>query len=449
METFPQTISGFFSRISTLFTSFLLPYIPQGTKQLAIVFLVLAILIGAISYFVIKKSNSQIQQEQVTKFDPLFSSLSQTRKGVNAYLDEKIVQESKKNWCLFNFAPLTLLNAGYGERTPEGGLYNINEISRALDLGFRCFSFNIDFYTGSEKPSSNPEKPIPPGYPCLLDRDDQGVVRSINCGSISDMMTALSQQAFSQSLPTGQDPLIVFLDFKNVPDSVKNKDTFVKFLRNVSLEIQALRPSFLARLGDTRFSNLQDPALLFAQNFQALRGKTIILTNVNTDYFTTSEASSIPIEENLRSMINAQMYSLSSDPLPNDPVTQIVPKGSILSVGRQFARYFLQSPPEKLSEMQLKTNNVFTFVNPSDTTSNHSQKTIETLFNQFGAQMIPFNIYIDPKQTDEFFKVWGPYSWKLKPAQLQYQIVREKPPQPISTRANANGGNVSPPALAI
>lgn len=445
MQQVPQDIVNFFSGIVGGITNLVSSSMPEGLTQVLLFIAVASVIVGVVLYLSSRKSDRLLKSDQNTIFGPTLDSLAQRRKGVDDYLKEKIVQASVNNWVLFNFAPLTVFNAGY-MGPADDGLYDPEAIRRALDLGFRCFVFHIDYYQGAAKDTAHF---VPPGEPCLLHRDNQGVIRSRNCGRIDQMIRALAEQAFSPSMPTGRDPLIVILDFKNVPDQTKSLADYTLFLKKVSKQIQPLRNSFLARLGDTRFSSLENPALLFTQNFQALRGKTIIFTNVNTDVFSTPEAANTPIEQNLRSMINAQMYSLSADALPLDTVTEIAPKGTMMSVGRQNADYFLLTPPDKIKEAQLKTNNVFTLINAPDANGNHKKENVDKLMNTYGAQMLPFNLFVTPAESEEYLNTWGAYSWRLKPAELQYVVVRAEPPLPISIRADANGGNVAPPALHL
>ena len=443
MEQVPQNIAGFFARIgSSIYIAFQ-TYIPKGTGQILLIASVLGIIVGVAMYLSNRKTTKQIKSDQNIDFGILYDSLAQGRKGLQTYLSQKLVQESLSNWVLFNFAPLTVSNAGYLGPSVDG-LYDTQAIRRALDLGFRAFVFHVDYYSGPPKDQS---LFVGPGEPCLLHRDDQGVIRSRNCGKIDEMMNALVQQAFSPSLPNGGEPLIVILDFKNVPDRTKNQAEYITFLKRVSEKIQPLSRSFLNRLGETPFAGMLNPALLFTQNFQSLFGKTIILTNVNTDVFTQEAAKNTPVAQNLRHWINAQIYSLSSDVLPRDPVTEIQPRGALMSVGTQNVNYFLNTPPDKIKDAQLRTNNVYTLVNTPEANTNHPLSNIQELITKYGVQLIPFNLYVTPQETDAYLKWWGPFSWKLKPKELQYVVVRAEPPKPISKRADANGGNIAPPPL--
>lgn len=443
MEQVPQNVTNFFARVASSVYSGFLYYIPQGTAQMLLIAVVLSLIVGVAVYLSTRKTPKQIKDAQLTDFTPMYDSLSQGRKGIDDYLALKEVQDSQSNWVLFNFAPLTVSNAGYLGPGFDG-LYDTSAIRTSLDLGFRCFVFNIDYYDGLPKDQN---LFVGPGEPCLLHRDDQGVIRSRNCGRIEEMMTALAQQAFSPSVPTGRDPLIVILKFVNVPDKAKNQAEYITFLKRVSEKIQPLRARFLERLGDLRFSSMENPALLFTQNFQALREKILIFSNINTDIFTQPATANTPIQQNLRHWIHTQIFSLSSDILPKDPVTEVQPKGTLMSCGCQESYYFLNTPPDKVKEAQLKTNNVYALIDVPEANKNQPLDIIQTLMTKYGAQIIPFNLYVTPQETDAFMKWWGAYSWRLKPKELQYVVVRAEPPKPISKRADANGGNVSPPPL--
>jgi hypothetical protein len=443
MDKIPGYTANFFSSIfGSLYTNFG-SYVPFGTYKIFIVGIMLTIFVLSVIFLSAQKSFGQIKSDQNAILGGTMDSISQTRKGVNDYLTQKDVEESRNNWILFNFAPLTIYDAGYMGPGLDG-VYDTQAIRRALDMGFRCFVFHIDMYEG---PAKDPKLFVPPGEPCLLHRDDQGVIRSINCGKIDEMMESLAQQAFSPSMTTGNDPLIVILDFKNTPDRAKDESKYFTFLSTVAEKIQPLSRTFLDRLGESRFSMMENPGLLFTQNFQALRGRTLIFTNVNTDLFTGPRASNLPLYKNLRRMIHAQMYSLSSDALPRDPVTEVVPKGSIMTVGRQNASYFLMTPPDKIQDAQLKTNNVYTLINAPEAFGNFNKDDVTSLMEKYGAQMVGFQPFINAEQTEKYFAAWGPYSWKLKPKNLQYVVVKAEPAKPISQRANANGGNIAPPAL--
>ena len=420
-------------------------YFPPGTLMVLLVLLVVGVIVG-ISMWVSKQPTKESTlSTQLALYQAPYDSLSLGRKGVDEYLAVPDVQASQDNWVLLNFAPLTLMNAGYSGPYMNG-VYDVQAIRQALDLGFRTFKFHIDFYSGSDKPNFGATA----GAPCLLHRDTSGVIRSLNAGNLAEMITALDQQAFSPSLPTGKDPLIVILDFKNTPNPVENPALYKSFLSTVSNQIQPLRRTLLTQLGESYFNNLQNQNLLFTQNFQSLRGKTLIFTNVDTTSFTaaTTEPS---MPDNLRQMLHAQIFMMDGSSGLNlgvpDTVTQAVPNGTQMAIGKQIPDYFLLTPDQQIEQMKLKTNNTFALVDPgSQNCSDADEFKLRTIY---GVQIIPFFIYNTPAETLSMFKAWGAYSWKLKPPPLQYVVVKTVPPAKLSQAANAQGGNVSPPSLHL
>jgi hypothetical protein len=420
-------------------------YLPPGTWMVLMVMLVVGIIVGISLYVSKQPTVKSTLESQLALYQAPYDSLSTSRQGIDDYLARPEVQASQGNWVLLNFAPLTLMNAGYAGPYMNG-VYDPQTIRQALDLGFRAFKFHIDFYTGSNKKHFG----ALPGEPCLLHRDDNGIIRSLNAGRLSEMIAALDEQAFSPSLPTGNDPLIVILDFKNTPDPVQTPEPYKRFLSAVSKQIQPLRRTLLTQLGESYFNNLQNQNLLFTQNFQSLRKKTLIFTNADTTCFT--KATSVPTtEENLRMMIHAQVYTMDGGSAagltPPDTVTQAAPSGTQMAIGKQAPSYYLNTPETQLTAMQNKTNNTYALVDSG------SQNVLDAnqykLMTTYGVQMVPFFLYNTPAETLSMFKAWGPYSWKLKPAALQYIVVKTVPPAKLSQAANAQGGNVSPPALHL
>jgi hypothetical protein len=103
--------------------------------------------------------------------------------------------------------------------------------------------------------------------------------------------------------------------------------------------------------------------------------------------------------------------------------------------------------------MTAKTNNVYTYSDISQSSSNKyiniSTQDQGTLLTKFGVQIVPYNVFSTPEETSKMLDTWGAYSWKLKPPTLQYIVQRTVPPAQLSRKADAAGGNVSPPPLNL
>ena len=420
-------------------------YFPPGTWMVLLVLIVVGIIVAISLYVSNQPTKQSTLEKQLALYRAPYDSISTSRKGVDDYLAQPEVQASQGNWVLLNFAPLTLMNAGYAGPYLNG-VYDPQTIRQALDLGFRTFKFHIDFYTGPNKANFGAVA----GEPCLLHRDDNGIIRSMNAGKLLEMTTALDEQAFSPSLPTGNDPLIIILDFKNTPDPIKTPDLYKSFLSTVSKQIQPLRRRLLTQLGESYFNNLQNQNLLFTQNFQSLKGKTLIFTNADTTPFTKSSTAP-SVTDNLRQMIHAQIFMMDGADgaglTPPDKVTQAAPSGTQMAIGKQIPNYYLLTPEPQKVAMQNKTNNTYALVDSGS--QNLSEADRFKLLATYGVQILPFFLYNTPAETLAMFKGWGPYSWKLKPAPLQYIVVKTVPPAKLSQAADAKGGNISPPALYL
>jgi hypothetical protein len=264
------------------------------------------------------------------------------------------------------------------------------------------------------------------------------------------MFNALAQQAFAPGLATGKDPLILILDFKNTPDRVQNQQEYIDFLGLVSVALAPFKSTLLTTLNTVPFTALQNPGLLLVQPIEDLQGKTLVFTNANTDVFTDPLVTqNMKSEKNLRNYIHGTFYSSSGDDIPKDGVTRIAPKGTQLTEGRQRVSYWLSTPSKNLADAQAKTNNALTLSDYDTPYANIASKDRDTLLNTYGVQIIPFTIFDTPAVLTDFMKSWGSYSWKMKSASLQYQVVKAVPPQVLSKKADANQGNPKVPSLNL
>lgn len=421
-------------------------FIPKISPYTLLIAAFIASMIGIIVYFATKPTSSDIALSQLQLFNGTISSLTQERASIKDYLETKELQSFKENAVLVNYAPLTVVNAGY-LGPADGGSFDPQALRLSLDLGFRCFIFSIDFYTGSQKDSKLFGKSR---EPCLLYRDQNDVLRSANSGDLKLMFNALAQQAFAPGLATGKDPLILILDFKNTPDRIQNQQEYIDFLGLVSVALAPFKSTLLTTLNTVPFTALQNPGLLLVQPIEDLQGKTLIFTNANTDVFTDPLVTSeLKAEKNLRNYIHGTFYSSSGDDIPKDGVTSIAPKGTQLTEGRQRVSYWLSTPSKNLADAQAKTNNALTLSDYDTPYANIANKDRDALLNTYGVQIIPFTIFDTPASLTEFMKTWGSYSWKMKSASLQYQVVKAVPPQVISKKADANQGNPKVPSLNL
>ena len=125
------------------------------------------------------------------------------------------VRIKENETAIVNWRPLSVRMAGYlgGDNTVLDGVFDMKKgIQLALQMGARCFIFDIDYL--EEKPCE----------PRLIHRDDQGVMRSLHTGSIKDGMDTINKMAFN----INYDPVIVVVYLRRLPPGKTQKATYFK-----------------------------------------------------------------------------------------------------------------------------------------------------------------------------------------------------------------------------
>lgn len=432
-------IYNYFGTIINAIANFFSGFLSINTIKILGLFVFLGILITLALKIPYRPSPETTLIEQSVKFKGLYNSRSIQIKSTSNYFQSKEIQAmKKKNLVLLNIGLLAIKNAGfYG---PDlNGSFNPQALREALDIGARCFIFSIDRYESK------------PTEPCLLYRDAKGVIRSKNSGNIKDMMNVIADEGFSN--PTvGSDPIVVILDFKNTPDLIKEKQTYLNFLQSVANQISVLdkNGAVLKSIGSLSFTNQANPTYLFVQKYEDLKRKIILLTNVDTSVYNDPDVVklNLPRNSNLRMLTHAQVYSSSGSIIIDDPVTKKPPTGTPISAGKEMAQFWLQTPPDSIADAQRGTNGTYSIVADSEF-KNESIESVTKLMTTFGVQIVPHQLWSSIEESEKFFAWWGPYTMKVRPPPVQFEVNIPVEPAKISAKLNANGGNPNPPTLNL
>ncbi len=437
-----KLIGTSFNSISLFFNTF----ISQNILFTLLTLLIAVTSIAVYYNYVARDSPTTTLINQSTEFDGLYSSRMLQMKPTQEYYTLKDIQSmNSKNFVLLNTSFFTVKNAGFFGPAINGS-FNPQAIRKALDIGTRCFMFSIDYYSGNQKTDF-----AKPDEPCLIYRDSMGVIRSQNSGDIKEMMTIIAEEGFSNK-QFGSDPILILLDFKNTPDIVTEKQKYLDFLSSVANKISVLdkNNAVLKSIGSLQFTNQANPTSLFTQKLKDLSKKILIFTNVDTSIYTQPDTVklNLPRNSNLRMLTHAQIYTSSGNSIANDTVTKKQPTGTPLSIAKETSEYWLQTPPEAVTDAQKKTNPTYSIISDSEF-SNLPVANCETLFTKYGLQIIPFQLFTTLKESEDFFNWWGPYAIKIRPTPVQYIVNIPVEPAAISSRLNANGGNPTPPTLNL
>ena len=151
----------------------------------------------------------QLLQTTLTDLKPNHASVC------SKILEKKPVysQITEDKRALVNWRPLSVRLAGYlgGDTSVLNGVFDMSVgIYLALERGVRCFIFDIDYL--DERPCE----------PCLIHRDDSGVMRSLHTGSIKDAMSELAKKSFIHNY----DPVIVTIYFRRIPSGKNQQKIF-------------------------------------------------------------------------------------------------------------------------------------------------------------------------------------------------------------------------------
>jgi hypothetical protein len=370
------------------------------------------------------------QNAQNVKLDTFLSDFYKPKKG---FMDSAAELASNEK-ALVNFVPLTVTQPGFLGPSINGVFDEKNGVSKLVRTGIRSFVLIIDYHEDySKKPPLYAEVKMP----CLLSRDRNGTIRSLNSGSIEKTCQTLADAAFGLAAPSPNDPLLLTLYFVRTPDPVTQEKEFLRFSSQVAKELAPLSQYHLGQtpLGSYRRQARQD--FILYEPLSNIEKKVLIFSNLDTSLFRTVKPSYQP-KEDLDYWIHLRIFKDSVNSLGvTKPVTQ-----------NQFARgvidttqYFSTIPPENMEAAIGNTRMRWTTA-MSDVGTNPD---LTKLF-LVGVQSIPISIVALDSTEKDLLNVWKDSCWKVKPKALRFAIPPDSVPSEPSEQLNAQGGNITSPS---
>lgn len=347
--------------------------------------------------------------------------------------------------CLINTPTLSLRLTGYLGPYINGVFSEADAVRLALRSGARCLVLEIDRETNSLEPK-------------LLYRDTLGYTRSLNTGSIQKVAEALAGSAFS-SLSDGppgsvpNDPLLLVLYFVNCPNATTDTRNYLLFLGKVAQQLLPLQNAMLAQTpqGDFRRQRLERD--LFYLPSSIFNKKCIVLCNVDTKPFRSLDsyglAGELGPQQDLDLLVHCRLYAKESGfGATSLPQTTDDPKAFLTSPD-----YWLQTPPDRLSQAQSQTKNAWTLVMSRRATDESlpTSEGTEKLFTTYGVNSIPLTLFA---KTDAVApsaakgSIFGEYCWSIKPAPLRFRPAAPIPVQKPVPEMNSNGGAIQSPSFS-
>jgi len=407
--------------IKTFFTTMS----PKTMALLAVSALIIGLIIwGLVSY---SKSQSFSNPQNVTDKKNIqvavaadtAATLGQTVKGTvttTSQVKEKFANATgtpENDLKLINIQPLTVKQTGFLGPVDSGVFDEVAGVKNALKAGVRTFVLQIDYQTDPNK--TEPLFP-PANEPCLLYRDNTGVLTSLNAGSIKKVADALATHSFVNTLPAKDDPIVLILYALRTPDPVTAPKEYLAYCSKIAKQLAALAPFHLGLTtqGDYHRQALQGQ--LFTTPFKQFEKKVIILSNMDTSLFRKGIQPYAPVDD-LDYWVHAQLYKLNdSDKMGVTSVASANTKTRAIVVPLESLTG-LSSDSQKA--WATKNKDYFSVVIPS-AESNPSVSLANVLLGSMGVNVLPLDLFsFDVKEISALFDLWKKNTWNMRPVALR------------------------------
>lgn len=282
--------------------------------------------------------------------------------------------------ALVNWRPLTVRLTGYlgGIDTNNPSLDGVfdmdNGVRHALHLGARGFLFDIGYLDAA------------PCEPCIIFRDDSGIKRSLNEGSIKDGMQALASYSFRSNT----DPVLVILYLRKIPAGENQRN---KFFKKIATALDPLAQNHLGLTDNGNFHKCLSESSLFHNPITIYQKKFIVLVNYNTaDIVNTSRNP----KDNLHYWTNARIYEDPAGPgsaLGAVTTTAPTAPAAVAHVGlaSQIININTTTGSKEMTNYLTSSRDVFKIV-ISSPDYKYSMRDLNKLLNELGVQCIPLDV---------------------------------------------------------
>jgi len=327
---------------------------------------------------------------------------------------------------LINLQPLTVKQAGFIGPLDAGVFQEAEAVKNTLNAGVRTFFFQIDYHEDPNKDSK-----LFPGVkePCLLYRDDSGVLTSTNAGSILKMSQAIADIGFSNSVPSQTDPIVIILYGARVPaDPVTNPKGYLAYCTKIASQLKPLAPFHLGMTAQGDYHRQALAGQLFTSPFKNFEKKVIIVSNFDTtlyrnvmkmglapyapaddlDYWTHAQI----FKDDAGLSVGQQSLGVTAVAGPN-----VTTRAKIYTINSM--RAVIGAGDAAISAWATKNKSVFTIVVPPSTT-NPSYDEISTMIKKMGVNVLPFDFFsFDLSDTKRRIQIWNSATWNMRPAALR------------------------------
>jgi flagellar biogenesis protein FliO len=449
MNAGKSTSGKFMKRFSSIKNNYSSVFLYVFLLVLAILFILFAIWAFKKTYqttviLATPQNIANIKQQQTTMLEKRWTVLGQGKTGITTSITIPSIPQDQQ--LLINTTVFSTRVTGYNGPYDSGTFDEDNAVRISLASGARCLILEIGRETDSYEP-------------ILIYRDNWGIKRSLNTGSIAKVAQSIASRAFNKGNSgappnISNDPMMVVLYFVDTPNAVKTPLEYIRFLAKVSEQIQPLANLIVGQTPQGDFRRQALESQLFYKHYTVFSQKVIILTNADTTPFrrlgSYGLSGEIGTAQDLDLLVHVRLYSRESPSgfgITSSPTNNINPAAVITS-----ANYWINTPPDRIAEAQSQTKKAWTLVMTPviNEATAFSKDTITNLFTQYGVHSIPICLFDSPAVTNLYTGKGAPFettAWVPKPALIQFI-----PPKPIVVQkaipeADSGGGKVVAPSF--
>lgn len=340
---------------------------------------------------------------------------------------------------LVNFAPLTVNQPGYIGPELNGVYKEQDGIAAALKAGARCFVLPIDYHENSGLP-----KPAFPdaGEPCLLYRDEGGVIRSLNAGSIQKVSETLANLAFNNIVPLNKDPLIVVLYFVRTPQA--NTREYLRYCSKVAKALNPLIPFMLGQAPEGIYNRQSRQDEILYTPIANLERRVVVMCNIDTSIFRNPKSvglQTVPTKEDLDFMVHMRLFKQGDDTLG---ATERAGQNTFARGYMERLSYYTVIPDNRIRDT-VDTNRIRWIVALSP--KNPTVKDMQTITGKLGVQCVALNLFSFDDTIEGLMDLWKKTGWIPKPEPIRFTIPEPYKPKQPSPKLNANQGQLSSPTV--
>jgi len=306
---------------------------------------------------------------------------------------------------LINLQSVAVKQAAYiGPSENDGRFDTADGIQSALKVGVRVFTLQIS-YLEVKKDSSKFDTSY---MPTLVYRNDSGDLISSNGANIKEVAKSLATYAFSESIQSSSQPLIIYLHFQRTPNAIREPEKYVKFLSSVAQHLEPLQEFMLGQMPEGNFKRQQSESVLLTTPTSVFMKKVIVFCNADTTIFRNLKPlglDDIDIKYDLDFIVNVRVYLDDS----NDEfgVTTAPLNGEVVNAVIVPFKRLDDLSEDDTDKFAMKGKRRFVIAMPSQM-KNPTVESIQKAINKCSVNCIALNLFGDSiDNLKEKLNVWG------------------------------------------